>query len=175
MAPLCERFADLLRGLGLGRRSRRRATEHACVLAEEERDAIETGTDPDELARRAKLVELQRLVVRHAPRQHLGLPELHRQREPLERDERLAKGRAAVDPVPARQEAPERRLLGGLDFLAERSERRAAKATQHIGVAPLALGPARPKLAADQLLLALELAQLLLDVAAEVLVRLGRS
>ena len=76
--------------------------------------------------------------------------------------------------MPARQEAAERRLLGGLDLLAQRGERRAAQTAQDVGVAPLALGPARPQLAADQLVLALELAQLLLDVAAEVLARLAR-
>jgi hypothetical protein len=168
-----ERVPDRLSGVGLGRRGGGRTAEHARVFAEEECDTVETRSDPDELSRRAELVELKRLVARHAPRQHLGLPELHRERKPLERNERLAERRAAVDPVPAREEATQRRLLGGLDLLAKRGERRAAQAAQHVGVAPLPLGAAGAKLPADQLLLALELAQLKLDVAAEVLVRLA--
>ena len=78
--------------------------------------------------------------------------------------------------MPARQEAAERRLLGRLHLLAERRERRAAQAPQDVGIAPLALGAAGAKLAADESLLALELAQHRLDVDAEVVVRLrGRE
>ena len=102
------------------------------VLAEEERDAVEPGADPDDLAGRAELVELLRPVARDAARQHLGLPERDRQRERLQRDERLAQRRAAVDPVPARQEAAERRLLDRLDLAcaAPRATRAAAGAAR---------------------------------------------
>ena len=153
--------------LALGRAARRRPAEQRRVLAEEDRDAVEPGADPDELAGRAELVELLGPVAGHAARQHLRLPERHRQREPLQRDERLAQRRAPVDAVPARQEAAERRLLDRLDLAPQRGERRAAQPPQHVGVAPLALGAARAQLAADELLLALELAQLRLDVDAE--------
>jgi hypothetical protein len=168
-----ERVADLLCGLALRRCRRGRTPEHPGVLAEEERDAIESRADPHELARRTELVELEGRVRRDAPREHLALPERDGQREALERDQRLAQGRAPVDSVPARQEAAERRLLGGLHLLAESSEGRATQPPQHVGVAPLALGASGTELAADELVLALELAELLLDVASEVFVGLS--
>jgi hypothetical protein len=76
--------------------------------------------------------------------------------------------------VPAGQEAAERGLLGRLDLLAQRGERGAAQATKDVGIAPLALDAAGTQLAAHELLVALELAELRLDVAPEVLVRLRR-
>ena len=48
-------------------------------------------------------------------------------------------GGMAVDALPGRQERGERALVGGLDLLAQRGERRAAQAAQDLGVAPLAL------------------------------------
>ena len=157
--------------VSFGRIGRSELPEGGSVLAEVDRHAVEPGADPDELTGRAQLIELGRLVVRNAPRQHLALPERDRKRQRLERDERLAQARAPVDPVPARQEPAERRLLRGLDLLAKRSEGRTAKATQDVGIAPLALGPAGPELAADESFLPLELAQQRLDVAS----RSGRS
>src|SRR5580765_8963030 len=74
-----------------------------------------------------------------------------------------------------RQETAECRLFGRFDFLAKRSERRAPQTTQNVGVAPLSLGPARPKLAANQLLLTLELLQQRFHVPTEALVRLRSS
>src|SRR5581483_680728 len=124
----------------------------------------------------AELVELLRSIARDAARQHLGLPERDRQRQALQRDQRLAERGAPVDSVPARQEAAERGLLGRLDLAAKRRERRAAEAAQHIRVAPLALDPAGAELAADELVRLLEPAQQNLDVDAEPLVRLpGRE
>ena len=153
-----------------------RPPEQHRVVAEEHRDAVEPRTHPHELAGRAQLVELLRPVVGHAPLQHLRLPQRHRQRQRLQRDERLAQRRAPVDPVPARQEAPERGLLGRLDLAAKRGERRAPQPAQHVGVAPLALDAARPQLATDERLVALEREQDVLDVDAERLVRLrGRE
>ena len=75
--------------------------------------------------------------------------------------------------MPRRQEAAERRLLGGLDLLAKGGERRAPEAAEDVGVAPLALCAARTQLAADELVLPFQRSQLGLDVAAEALVRLG--
>ena len=95
------------------------------VLAEEHGHAVEPGSRPDQLAGRAQLVELLRPVARDAARQHLRLPQRHRQREPLQRDQRLAQRRAPVDPVPVRQEAAERRLLRRLHLAPQRGERRA--------------------------------------------------
>src|SRR5581483_9768060 len=90
--------------------------EHGRVLAEEDGDAVEAGTDPNELAGCAQLVELFRAVAGDAARQHLRLPERDWQGQALQRDERLAQRRAAVDAVPARQEAAERSLLRRLDL-----------------------------------------------------------
>src|SRR5436305_1972732 len=83
-----------------------------------------------------------------------------------EREERFAQRRAPVDPVPVRQEAPERRLLGRLDLAAQRRERRTPQPAQDIRLAPLSLDAARTQLAAHELLLTLELAKMRLDVDA---------
>ena len=159
--------------LALGSRRRRRSPEQRRVVAEEDRDPIEPRSDPDELARGAELVELLGPIFGHAPRQQLRLPERDGQRERLQRNERFAERRTTVDPVPAREEAAERCLLHRLDLAAKRGERRAPQAAQDLGIAPLPLGAAGPELAADELLVALELAQLLLDVEAEPGRRLG--
>src|SRR5262249_7713982 len=53
-------------------------------------------------------------------------------------------------------------------------ERGAAKTAEDVGLAPLALGAAGTELAADELLVALERVQLVLDLAAKVIVRLAR-
>src|SRR5204863_8040143 len=123
-------------------------SEHWGVLAEVDRDPVETGADPDDLAGRAELVELPGVVARHAPRQQLRLPEGAGKRQPLQRHERLTKRRAPVDPLPVREEAAEGGLLGGLDLLAQRGERRASQPPQDVGLAPLALGATGPELAA---------------------------
>ena len=64
--------------------------EHRRVLSEIDRDAVEPGPDPDDLAGRAELVELGRLIPGNAPRQDIGLPERDRQRKRLQRDQGLA-------------------------------------------------------------------------------------
>ena len=61
--------------------------------------------------------------------------------------------------MPRGQEPRERRRLDRLDLAAERSERRAPQPAEDVGVAPLALGPAGPELAADEQLVPLELDQ----------------
>ena len=76
--------------------------------------------------------------------------------------------------MPARQEPAQSGLLGGLDLLPERGQRRAPQPAQDVGVAPLALDPSRAELAANQALLTLELPEHRLDVDPEVLVRLSR-
>ena len=156
-----------------GGRGRGRPAEHAGILAEEEGDPVETRADPDELPGRAELVEQLRPVRGHAPGQDVALPQPHRQRQGLQRHERLAERRPAVDPVPARQEPAQRRLLGRLDLLPQSRERRPPQPPEHVGIAPLALGPARSQLAANEQLLPFELAEHRLDVDAEPPVRLG--
>src|SRR2546425_2383871 len=146
--------------------------ECRCILAEEHGDAVEAGSDPHDLAGGAELIELSGVEAENATWQDVGLPQGHRQRQSLKGHERLAQRRPAVDPVPVRQEAAERRLLGRLDFLPQRRERCAAQTPEDVRVTPLPLGPAGTQLAAHQLLLPLELAQQRLDVAAEPLVRL---
>ena len=159
---------SFLRPLGRGG-----PAERGGILAEVDRHAVETRADPDELAGRAQLVELSGLVPGDATREHLRLPERDRERQRLQRHERFPQARAAVDSVPAREESPERRLLRGLDLLAQRGQGSPAEAPEDVRVAPLALAASRPELAADDPLLALELPQQRLDVDAEVLVRLG--
>ena len=58
--------------------------------------------------------------------------------------------------MPGREEPAERRLLGRLDLLAQRCERRPPQPPQDIGVAPLAFDAARAQLAADELVGPLE-------------------
>ena len=60
----------LLRAVGRGRRA-----ERGRVLAEVDRDAVEAGADPDDLARGAERVELLRPVAGNAPRQDVALPQ----------------------------------------------------------------------------------------------------
>ena len=142
--------------VALRSRRRRRPAERRRVVAEEHGNAVETGPDPDDLAARAELVELRRLVPGHTARQHVRLPERHRQREPLKRDERLAQRRTAVDPLPARQEPCECGLLGRLDLAPQGGERGAPQAPQDVRIAPFALDPAGPELAANEQLVVLE-------------------
>ena len=66
-----------------GRRGR--LPEDRRVVAEEDRDAVEPRSDPDELAGRAELVELLGPVIANPSRQHLGLPQRNRESEALER------------------------------------------------------------------------------------------
>src|SRR5581483_6238555 len=162
-----ERRTEAVVRLALRRRRRRDAAERGRVLAEVERDAVGAGADPDDLAGRAERVELLGPVAGDAPRQHLRLPERRREGERLERDEGLAQARAPADPVPAGEEPRERPLLHRLDLLPQRREGRAAQAAQDVRVAPLALAPAGPQLAADEQLLPLELGEERADVAAE--------
>src|SRR5260370_653662 len=140
------------------RRSGSPPPEQRRVAAEERGHGVDPRPDPDELAGRAELVELLGPVVGHAARQHLRLPERDRQRQRLQRDERLAEGCPTVDAVPAREEAAERRLLHGFHLAAQRSKRRPPQPPQDVGIAPLPLAAAGPELAADELLRALELA-----------------
>ena len=72
--------------------------------------------------------------------------------------------------MPVRQEPAERGLLGGLDLLPQRGKRRTPQATQHVRITPLALGSTGTELAAEELLLSLELLQQGLDVPSEALV-----
>ncbi len=120
------------------------------VLAEVQRDAPRaterTGTDPHDLAARAEAVEPGLRVGAGAPRQHVALPDLHGQREALQRHEHLAQAidpgagaRVAVHALPRGQERGEAPLVGRLDLLAQRGQRRAPQPSQHLYVAPLAL------------------------------------
>src|SRR3954453_6718459 len=107
-------------------RVRRGWTGQPHVLAEVERDlaaaaAQGTGADPDDLAPGAELVEPGRAVGAEAPREHVTLPDLRRERDSLERDESLTQpvgsrpGRPeGVDVLPVGQEP---RKLSGLDRL----------------------------------------------------------
>ena len=168
-----ERRAQPVVELTLGPVGRGDLAEHRRILAEVDGDTVEAGADPDDLARGAELVELGRSVPGHPPRQHLGFPERDRQRQCLQRHKRFAQRGPPVDPVPTRQKAAEGGLLRRLDFLPQRRQRGPPQPSKHVWIAPLALGPAWPQLAADEQLLALELVQDGLDVDPEALFRLG--
>ena len=152
----------------LARAAARGRAEHRGVLAEVERHPAgappeRARADPHDLAGRAQLVHPRGRVGADAARQHVALPHLGREREALQRHERLAQavdagaaGRMAVDALPAREEARERALVGRLDLLAQRGQRGAPQAPQHLGVAPLARGTAGAQLAAHELAGALE-------------------
>ena len=159
--------------LALRRRQRARRPEHRSVLAEVDRHPLEPGADPDDLARRAELVELRGLVVRHAPRQDVRLPQGRRERQALERDERLAQRCAAVDALPGGKEPGQRLAARRLDLPAQAGERSAPQPPEHVGVAPLALGAAGPKLAAHEPVLGLEPRESFLGVRPEPRHRLG--
>src|SRR4029079_2195813 len=140
----------------------RRRPGEADVLAEVEGDAAVVaaegaGADPDQLAAGAELVEPALRVGAEAARQHVGLPGFRRQRDPLQRHQRLAQAVEAgagaaegIDVLPAREEAGELAGVGRLDLLAQAGEAGAADPAQDFGVAPLALGPPRSQLAAGQ-------------------------
>jgi hypothetical protein len=62
--------------------------------------------------------------------------------------------------VPAGEEAGERLVVDRLDLLAQCGEARAAQAAKDVGLAPLTLHAARPKLAPHEAALALKAAKL---------------
>ena len=124
------------------------------------------GADPHQLAAGGQLVEPRRAVGAEPAREHVALPHLRRQRDALQRDERLAQavragaGRAVdVDVLPGGQKARELRLIDRLGLLAQRRDAGPAQPAQDVGVAPLALAATGEQLAAHQLARALELAQ----------------
>ena len=113
-----------------------------------------------------ELVEPGRAVGAEAARQDVALPDLGRERDALERHQRLAQAVGAgarravrVDVLPLRQKAGQLDLIDRLGLLAQVGQARPAKPAQDLGVAPLASVPAGQQLAANQRTLALELAQ----------------
>ena len=149
--------------------------ERGGVLAEVERDAVEPGADPHDLAGRAERVELLRPVAGDAPGQQVALPEAERQRQRLQRHERLAQRRAPADALPRGKEARERRRLDRLDLSAKRREGRSPQPAEDVGIAPLALAAPGTELAADEQLLTIELLEDVGHVAAEAVVGLRRG
>ena len=130
----------------------RRRPDQGRVLAEVQRHAAGASerarTDPHELPARAQAVQPRLRVGAGAPRQHVALPDLDREREPLQRHEHLAqavdpgaRGGVTVDPLPRGQEGRQAARLGGLDLLAQRRQRGAPQTAQNLDIAPLA--PAR--------------------------------
>ena len=160
-----ERGADRDVLLSLGSRLSGRLAELRRVLAEVEGDAVEPGARPDDLARGAEDVEVGRAIALHPPRKHVALPERDRERERLQRDERLAERLPAPDPVPRGQEAAESRLLRRLDLAPEHGERGPPDAAEDVRVAPFALRAAGSELTAHEALCALELLELRLDAS----------
>ena len=165
--------ADRVVHIALGQvelRVRRWRAAEPHVLAVVERDLAgapqRPGADPDELAAGGQLVEPGRAVGAEPAREHVVLPDLGRQRDALKRHEGLAQavdagagGPVHVDVLPRGHEPGELRLIDGLRLLAQGGHARTADPAQHVGVAPLALAPAREQLPADELARAFELAQ----------------
>src|SRR5206468_460630 len=79
-----ERLADPVVALTLRARGPGGRAERGGVLAEVERDPVETRAHPDDLAGGAERVEPGGLVAGHAARQHVGLPERDRKRQRLQ-------------------------------------------------------------------------------------------
>ena len=146
------------------RRRPRGSTAPPCPSAPAAPRPTQTSSPP---AQRASSQRLR--VGARAPRQHVALPALDRQRQPLQRHQHLAQpvhagagGRMAVHPLPGGQERGQPSLLGRLDLLAQDRQRGAAQAAQHIHVTPVppgGVGGDGPQLAAHDRPVALELAQ----------------
>jgi hypothetical protein len=164
---VAERTAQRVVLLAFGPRRRGHLPERCGVLSEVHGHAVRSGTDPDHLAAGRQRIEMLGEKARDASRQHLGLPELDRQCQSLERYERFAKRSAPVDAVPPGKEAGKCVLLDRLDLAPKRGERRPAEPPQHVRIAPLALAAARPKLTADEQLVTLERGEQIGHVAAE--------
>src|SRR5262249_20622843 len=105
--------------------------------------------------------------------QQLALPQPDRQRERLQRDERLPQGRPPIDAVPRRKEPSERRRLDRLDLATQRSERGSAQTPGPAGGAPPPRRPRPTQLAANEQLLALEPDEQVGEVAPETGLRVG--
>ena len=146
--PLANGVVDLaLRHIELG--VSRRRTGEPDVLAEVEGDLSvvapkRPGTDPDELAAGAELVEPGGAVGAEPPGQDVPLPGLRRERHSLQRDERLAQpiragagAAVGIDVLPARQEAGQLARVGGLHLLAQAGEAGSPQAAQYVRLAPL--------------------------------------
>ncbi len=145
------------------RRQRGRASEDRGVLTEEDRHALEPGSDPHHLTGRAELVELSRLKGGHPARKHITLPQADWKREALQRHERFPERRPSVDALPRRQEASKSGLVDRLDLLSERGKARPAQPPEHVRVTPFPLAPTWAKLAPNEAPLALQAGQLRFD------------
>ena len=79
----------------------------------------------------------------------------------------------AVDALPARQEAGKGARLDGLDLLAQRRQRGAPQAPQHLAVAPLAAAAAGSQLTLHEIAVAFERGEHGAAVDAVALAQLG--
>ena len=110
-----------------------------------------SGADPHHLTGGAQRVEVGRLVVGQASREHVAVEHRCHERRALQLrdhlDERVDAAAGHADAVPAREEAGQRGAVDRLDLAAQRGERPAAELAQHVVVAPLALHAAGAELA----------------------------
>ena len=145
---------------------RRREQPHA--VAEEQPDPTVVGAeraraDPDELARRAQLVEHARPVAVDARGQHVAFEHRRRDRDALQLferlDERVGAAPAPADALPRAQEPRVGRRVDRFDLVAQRGERAAAQDAQHVRVAPFAFDAAGPELAEHDATVGLEAGQ----------------
>ncbi len=91
------------------------------------------------------------------PRQHVALPDLRGQRQPLQRHEHLAqavdsRARAgvAIDALPRGQKGRQGLRIGRLDLFAQSGQRGPPEAAQDLHIAPLAIGASGAELAAER-------------------------
>ena len=133
------------------------------VLAEVHRDAIEPGTDPDDLTRRAQDIEIRRAEAGNTAWKDVALPQSGGQSHSLQRNERLAQTLAPSDPVPGGKKAAECHLFCRFDLTAQHRERRAPDTAEDLRIAPLALGASGPELPANERIGELEGDELQID------------
>ena len=132
------------------------AEQERRVLAQHQGYAVAAGADPHRLAGGAQHVQVGRPVPRHAHGQDVLLPCLHGQRDPAQLRDHLAHAvraaaQIAADAVPGGQEPHQGVAVDGLHLAAQRGQRAAADAAQHVGRHPLLGCAAGPEGAAQQL------------------------
>ena len=141
------------------------AREEVDLVAEEEADLAvarpeRAGPHPDDVARRAQGVEVDRPVALDTEREHVGVERAGRDRCALQQtdgvDHPVQPAATRPDALPGRQEAGEGGLVDRLDLLAEGGQRTPPQLAEDLDVAPLALDAAGPELAVHEATIGLQ-------------------
>ncbi len=159
-APRAQRVHDARLAPGQRCLERRGAPQRRQRIGQVQRDAAVAlaerfHADPRDLARGRERVEVPGAIALDARRQDLGLEQRGGERRPLQAlddvEQRVETDSPPHDALPRGDEPAEHGGLDGLHLLAQAGERAAAQGAQHVGIAPLAMGSARPELAFEQL------------------------